>query len=237
MRNRLSWPCSILTCVVALLLVPAVSRGDGGATIGAAPPLALGAVESGGAHYIDFWRVQLYAGDVITFDADLSNYDGDMTFDLFDPSVNEYTVSGAEPAASTTRRESTKQQFTLTSPYTGLGTLAVCQTEGSACTTPEFKEHPFTFTATITHAVSLSVSAPILARRKSLVTVAAKVQSVAGTPEGACLIQGAPVPLTAGICSKRVRVGRGARQTIRVSFVPNDGWQEASAQRHIRLVR
>jgi hypothetical protein len=226
-----------LACLALLLVTPALSVASGGETIGDAPPLNLGTVETGGAHFIDFWRVQLYQGDVITFDADLSNYDAGTIFDLFAPSVNEYTLSHTQAAAATGRLPAEKQQFTLTSPFTGMGTLSVCQTESPDCTVGGFKENPYTFTASVTHAVSLAVSAPILARPRSRVTVSAVVQSPAGSPQGACLIQGIEAPLTGGHCARRVRLGRTGRQTVRVSFVPDDGWQEASGARHIRLAR
>jgi hypothetical protein len=229
---------AVLASLTALLTLPAASFASGAESIAEAPPLALGGVESAGGHYIDFWRTQLFSGDVVTVDADLSTYDADILFNLYAPTVNDYTLSQAEPIAETGYLSGGKQQFTLRSSVTGLGTLAVCRTEDRTCDNGGAgDEPPFTFTASVTHAVSLAIAAPILARPKSRITVSAVVQSPAGTPEGACLIQGAEAPLTDGHCTLRVRLGRSGRQTVRVSFVPDDGWQEASGTRHIRLAR
>jgi hypothetical protein len=134
----------------------------------------------------------------------------------------------------------------LTSPFTGLGTLDVCQGQiGATQSCGLLREQesivpqaePYSFTATVTHATSLQVSAPALARRGSSVTVRASVSSPAGTPAGSCLIQKQIAPVAAGQCARRVRLGRGFRQTIGVGFVGNDGWQAASAHRTIRLAR
>jgi hypothetical protein len=226
-----------LASLTALLIAPAASFASGAESIAEAPPLNLGGVESAGGHFIDFWRTQLFSGDVMTVDADLSSYDGDILFDLYAPTVNDYTLSQAEPLAETGYLSAGKQQFVLRSSVTGVGTLAVCSTEDRTCDNGGAGEPPFTFAASITHAVTLAISAPILARPKSRVAVSVVVQSPAGTPEGACLIQGVEATLTDGHCTGRVRLGRFGRQTVRVSFVPDDGWQEASGTRHIRLAR
>jgi hypothetical protein len=122
------YPLAALASLVALLLIlPAVGMASGGESIASAPSLNLGSLESGGGNYIEYWRVQVYGGDVITVDADLSDNGGDMVFDLFAPSVDDYSFSHAEPLVSSERLRPEKQQFTLKVPSTGLDILAVCR--------------------------------------------------------------------------------------------------------------
>jgi hypothetical protein len=152
---------------------------------------------------------------------------------LYSPSTEDATIRSATPASSqNTQGGANLLKFTI--PFTGLAVLQVMA--NTSCYEID-RIASYTFTATVAHAVSLAISAPVIARPRSLVTVAATVRSVAGTPEGACLIQGIEAPLAGGRCTKPMRLGRSSRQTIRVSFVPGGGWQEASGQRRIRLAR
>jgi hypothetical protein len=73
-------------------------------------------------------------------------------------------------------------------------------------------------------------------RFRSTITVRATISSPAGVPQGNCLIQNQLVPLKDGHCSQRLRLGRGRKQTVGVSFVPEDGWLGAEGHRNIRLV-
>ncbi len=232
---------AIATSVAALLLASAAAA-SGGTSIASAPPLPLGgALETGGGKRGEFWRMQLYGGDRVTIDMELSG--GEYPADLFliAPSINDFTLQGSTPTLDLKARIG-KSQNIMQAPSTGLWTLDICQqTVGSVCTNDgEYfgsAAEPYSFTATVTHATSLRVSAPTLARRASSVTVRATVQSSTGTPQGNCLIQGAVVALAGGQCAKRIRLGHGRRQIIRVSFVPNDGWQASSGHRTIRVVR
>ena len=118
---------AVVASVVAFLLSPAEGLASGGESIASAPQLNLGVVESGGGRMLDFWRVRLFAGDTMTFDVDLSPKNGDVAFDLFDPSVTDYTFDQARNVANYERLNGGKHQFTLQSPFTGLGTLVVCR--------------------------------------------------------------------------------------------------------------
>ena len=220
---------SIPAALAALLLTPGASLAAGGTSIATAPTISYGALEAGGGVEDEFWRMPVSAGDIVTFDIE-EGTGGGIDFRLLSPSINDYTVhqhneDGLDPTGG-------KSQETWRSPFTGIGTLWVVNwRDGSG------NLENFTFIATLTHATSLAISAPSLARRGSTITVHARVSSPAGTPEGACLISGEEATLSAGVCSKRVRLRNGTKQTIHVSFVPNDGWQAASSNRTIHLLR
>ena len=98
---------------------------------------------------------------------------------------------------------------------------------------------PFTFTATVAHATTLSLKAPSLGHRGSLVTVTGQVRSPAGTPQGTCLFpKGAVVALTStGTCSGRVKLGHRRHQRIVARFVPSDGWQAVRTTRPILVIK
>jgi hypothetical protein len=234
---------SITAAIAALLVSPAVGMASGGGSIAAAPLLPLdGSLQTGGGMRGEFWRMQLFGGDKVTIDMELSG--GEYPADLFliAPNVTDFTLQDIHATLDLSARIG-KSQNVMQAPSSGLWTLDICQqTVGHFCS-PYGGEYfgsqaePYSFTATVAHAVSLQVSAPSLARRRSTATVQARVSSPAGTPQGACLIQGAQAPLAGGQCSRRIRLGRGTRQTIHVSFVPDDSWQAASAHRTIRLVR
>ena len=241
---------AVAAALVALLTYPAASLASGGNSVADAPMLAYGQVTGGGGLEQEFWHMQVFSGDVIRFTADLGGAGTTVAnqygFTLYSPEVTDYNLRGA-PAATLTAPSIGKNEFTLRSPFSGIGTLDVC--EGNINTDPcgelavdiitplEHHAEPYTFTATVTHATVLSISAPRLAHRRSVITIRAAVESPAGTPEGTCVIQGAIVPLVGGKCSKRVRVGHGSKQTIKASFVPNDGWQGAAGHRRIQLAR
>lgn len=232
----------------ALAMLPGTAAASGGSSIADAPTLVYGQVTAGGGMKQEFWRLPLYSGDKVTFLANLEarpelGVPG-WGFSLYGPSTTDYTIN-SEGAADDAIPPAAKDRFYLTSPFTGLGTLDVC--EGGLLTsepcgllkTQEYiisAAEPYSFTATVTHATSLEISAPTLAQSGSSVTVRASVQSPAGIPQGNCLIQGAVVPLTAGRCAKHIRLGHGRKQRIGVAFVPNDGWQAASGHRTVRLL-
>ena len=223
-----------LASLTALLIAPTACFAAAGDPIAEAPTIQYGTLEAGGGHIgCEYWRLQTYTGDRISLRwQDIEGGYAPHVY-LYSPAVEDATIRSATAVASG-ETQSGANLVQLTAPFSGLPTLQVMA--NTSCYDLD-QIATYTFTASVTHAVTLAISAPILARPKSRVTVSAVVQSPAGTPEGACLIQGAEAPLTDGRCARRVRLGRSGRQTIRASFVPDDGWQEASGTRHIRLAR
>jgi hypothetical protein len=215
----------------ALLALPAVSLASGGSSIATAPMLNYGSVEAGGGVTNEFWRLPVTQGDHLTFDID-GGTDTNQLFDFIplDPSVTDYTAREHDGDYLEPIRDG-KTQRTWTAPFTGTGTLWVMSA------IQPLPVYPYTFTATVTHATTLVISAPTLARRGTAITVRGSVRSPAGTPEGSCLIAGRAAPVTDGQCTAHLRLGRGRHQGIHVSFVPDEGWQAASASHTIRLAR
>jgi hypothetical protein len=236
----LAFTGATLTCVP-------VADAGGGTTIAAAPQLSYGQLEGGGGTPDEFWRIAAFTGDKLTLPIDW----GQSTLgviDIYGPGVDDYTLSGARAVDGwqSDGQEGGKRQYSFLVPFTGTGTLAICQRNGGGCNqnppsgiNSDTVSEPFTFTVADTHAVSLTLRAPSLARRGSLVTVTGQLRSPAGTPQGSCLFPGevAAAVSSAGTCSGRVRLGQRHRQTIRVQFVPNDGWQATSARRAVRLIK
>jgi hypothetical protein len=225
----------ILASLTFLLIMPTPSFAASGNPIAEAPTIQYGALEAGGGRIgCEYWRLPTYVGDRLTFRwQDIAGEYG-PNVNLYSPVVEDATIRTATPVSSQDTHGGANL-LEYTAPFTGLATVQVMA--NTSCS--EYDQiATYTFTANVTHAVSLTVTAPLLARPRSVVTIAATVQSVAGTPAGACLIQGAEAPLTGGRCSRRLRLGRSRRaQTVHVSFVPADGWQEASGERRIRLAR
>jgi hypothetical protein len=248
MTSKLARQLRSAIAICALLAlpatVPASSQASGGTSIADAPTLAYGQVTAGGGLEQEFWRLQLYSGDKVTFIADLGEnpeFSREWGFALYAPLVTDYTIRGASAADQAESRPG-KSGFFVKSPFSGQGTLDVC--EGgllfkNPCGMQEVlapHADPYSFTATVTHATSLRISAPTLARSGSSVTVRASVESPAGTPQGSCLIGGRLTALTSGKCAKRVRLGHQRRQTITVRFVGDEGWESTSGNRTIRLL-
>jgi hypothetical protein len=220
--------------LLATLLLPSAALASSALPIAEAPTIQYGASETGGGHIgCEYWRLPAYAGDKVTLRWQDIEGEYNPTAYLFGPTVEDATIRTAAPLSSH-GTEGGANLLTFTVPFTGLGVLQVMA--NTSCFEYD-RIASYTFTATDAHAVSLAISAPLLAHPRSVVSVSATVGSVAGTPEGACLIQGYAAPLTGGRCTRRVRLGRSGRQTIRVSFVPAGGWQEATGSRHIRLAR
>jgi hypothetical protein len=235
---------------LALAMLPTAASASGGSSIASAPTLAYGQVAAGGGLQQEFWHLQLYSGDKLTFLADLGSNPEYGTreygFTLYSPSVSDYNLRDATASAEVAP-SSGKNEFVLKSPFSGAGTLDICegvvestrpcgQLGVDVVTLLTGQADPYSFTATVTHATSLEVSAPTLAQSGSRVTIRASVQSPAGTPEGSCLVQKHLVPLVGGRCALRLRLGHTGKQKIGVAFVPNDGWQAASGHRTVRLL-
>jgi hypothetical protein len=243
--RRLAVP---IFCAVSLLAASA-AHASGGESIASAPAVVYRQVMAGGGLEQEFWRMQLYSGDKITFLADLGSNPEygtrEFGFTLYSPSVTDYNLRDAS-ASNEAALNAGKNEFFLKSSFSGVGTLDICEglVESSRpcgqlavdIITPLVKQaDPYSFTATVRHATSLAISAPTIARRGANATIRANLSSPAGTPQGNCLIQRHLVPTVAGRCALRVRLGHGHAQTVRVAFVPDDGWQPASGRRTIRL--
>jgi hypothetical protein len=223
-----------LASFAALLLVPSAALAGSGLPIAEAPTIRYGAIEAGGGHIgCEYWRLPAYAGDQVSLRWQDLQGEYNPTANLFGPTTEDATIRSASPLASD-GTEAGANLLTFTVPFTGLGVVQVVA--NTSCFQLD-RIASYTFTASVLHAVTLAISAPILARPRAVVTVSATVGSDAGTPEGACLIQGFQATLSGGHCSRRLRLGRKGRQTVRVSFVPVNGWQEATGSRHIRLAR
>jgi hypothetical protein len=213
----------VLAALAALVLAPSAAA-SGGSSIADAPALAYGQVSAGGGLEQEFWRVALYSGDKITF---LANLEGEpfreYGFTLYGPAVTDYNLRSAG-SSDEAALSGGKNEFFLKAPFSGTGTLDVCQglvENTQPCgqlavdiITPLLKQaEPYSFTATVTHATSLQITAPTLARPGAIVTVRASVNSPAGTPQGSCLIQGrvAPVAGAPGACGSATGAGRRSR--------------------------
>jgi hypothetical protein len=235
---------------VGALLLPSTAAASGGNSIVGAPTLAWGQVTAGGGVEQEFWHLQLYSGDRITFLAELGSNPEYGTreygFTLYSPSITDYNLRDAG-AANEAALSAGKNEFSLTSPFSGIGTLDVCEgvvESSQPCgelavdiITPLVKQaDPYSFTASVIHATALTIVAPTIARRGSTITVQATVSSPAGVPSGNCLIARRLEPVTSGRCGRRIRLGRGSRQTVPVTYVPEAGWQAAAGHRTVRLV-
>jgi hypothetical protein len=243
MSRRLAVPT-----LCAFLAVVSVARASGGESIASAPTVVYGQVMAGGGMRQEFWRMHLYGGDRVTFIADLGvepqilGGSQEYGFTLYDPSVTDYNIRNVSPATEAAPIGG-KNEFTIQSPFSGLGTLDVCQGNILAddpCGSwwdLDPQADPYSFTATVRHATSLTVSAPTIARSGASVTIRASASSPAGTPQGTCLIQKRLAPLVAGRCSRRIRLGHGRRALVHIAFVPDDGWQAASGHRTIHIAQ
>jgi hypothetical protein len=236
---------ALLAALAVVLVLPSAAHANGGASIAVAPPLPLGQLVSGGGQDTDFWKLSLDGGDKLTIDGTFPGGSEEAAYyfqtDLFAPSVTDFTYFQSSPVAQQQELFG-EDQAVLQAPSSGVYTLAFCEGPESSCSdAPQFSidaaspMNPYTFTATVSHAVSLAISTPTLAARGSTITVRVNLGSPAGTPEGNCLIAGSRATATDGHCTQRVRLGSGHRQTITVSFLGNDGWQNASSHRTIRL--
>jgi Putative Ig domain/Bacterial Ig-like domain (group 3) len=126
----------------------------------------LGNFEAGGAQAVDFWRMDLNAGEqvIVNITPSLQNY---FLFQLFPPSTTDTTLLSATPAVSVgTNNLSSSYAFRITAPYTGDFVLAICQGYGvSDCAGVLYQDQgtnpmsPYTFTTTpIVDPTSTSVS-------------------------------------------------------------------------------
>lgn len=230
-----SWSSLAVAAAALLVFIPS-SLAAGGDTIASAPTIVPGQLQvgTGGArHRPEYWRMDLTQGDQMTVRTDFEDngrQDNGTNLSLFSPAVDDYTLRDAQPVANHEIFVG-KSEFTLTSPFTGLGTIQFC----CGYDIPQ----ALSFTITIAHLTNVLVtSAPRHVTRGHSFRISARVQSPAGTPTGACVFRpvsgrGAhsrgPVPLTDGKCTARVGAGQGRSVRYRVRFEAEEGWRDASA--------
>jgi hypothetical protein len=218
------------------MCLPSGALAEGGKSISEAPPLTLGSTEGAGGPEVIFWRVTLFAGDVLTVDTELPLDSSQTYFNLFSPAVTDYTFEKEVSVAHSEALEFGKHEFTMTSPFTGAGLFVVCGYDHETCRFGGVPVKPLTFVANVTHSTHLTLTAPPIARVHSAIMVRVRVQSPAGVPVGSCLIQGKLLSLHRGECSRRVRLGKQRQQVLRAEFVPESGWQGAKGARKVRTV-
>lgn len=233
----------IAALAITALRAPAADAA-GGTSIASAPLMQPGQLQTGGGNTQEFWRIQLYAGDRMTVQAQNEapeDEDQSDSFELYKPSVNDYSLGNSQPVNDYGNDDLPPglNQFTLTSPFTGEGTIDVCDAQVlDPCPASDPADAPaFSFTVFIAHLTAMSVTGPRYARRGSRVKITGRVSSPAGMPTGACAIDGHFTPLTSGSCSRRVRLGRVRKQIVSIKFLPDGGWQGTSSRQTIHLYK
>ena len=104
------------------IAVPAGATGA--STIATASELPLGSLVVGGGQPIDFYRLELSAGDQIDIVYDMLNQPNCGYLYLFDPTVTDFNLAEAK-AVSGVNVGPGQQSVMLTSSFNGLGTFAV----------------------------------------------------------------------------------------------------------------
>jgi len=234
---KLKPPTRLVACATAIagvaLSLTSAAFASGGASIAEAPTLPVGTLISGGGQpWHQYYRLPLYGSDEVTLDLEMPGAGAcpaALVLSLYQPQVTDYQIEAARPLDSTGWVEPGKHEFKWLSPFTGAGIV-----QASGCNSGIAA---FNLLITVAHQTAVTVHAPTLAKRGSVVIVSAIVQSPAGVPQGTCLIAGRPAPLTNGRCERRVRLRHGHRQTVGAQFVPDDGWQASAGHRTIQLYR
>lgn len=115
----------LLLLLLTAIAVPAAARADGGVSIAAAPDLPIGEQVTGGVARLDFWRLNVTAGDKLVIN--YSSTDGSVIqFCFMQPGVTDYTLVDAscwKPQSTDT--SSTKRQTSRIMPTSGRWTLVV----------------------------------------------------------------------------------------------------------------
>lgn len=207
----------------------APTYASGGADIASAPQLVFGGITSGGGLESEFWRVQLVAGDALTFRWDQQNGETPGV-SLYAPTVDDYRIATTKPLVSHEVGMG-KSEFQLVSPFSGNGTLAVSSS---------FAKSPFSFVATVEHKTAVLVARPpsLVSKPSTRFAVSARVVAEAGAVTGHCLferiigiraVQLASVPIVGGTCKTMARTNSRSPVRFRVSYLPDDGWQASDA--------
>ncbi len=232
------------------ITVPAGATGA--STIATASELPLGSLVVGGGQPIDFYRLDLSAGDQIDIVYDMLSQPNCGYLYLFEPTTTDFNLAEAK-AVSSVNVAPGQQSVTLTSSFNGLGTIADAidgpnssQLRGyPPLETPLLNcsvVTPFSLTATVEHLTQVSFgSLPgYLSSPRQRLRLEAHVQSPAGTPIGTCLFERLEGPLPvrvaqtstrSGICTASIRADRTGSFAYRVTFT-GTGWQTAQATSH-----
>ncbi len=189
-------------------------------TINKASLTPLGNFESGGGLPIDFWHLQLQAGDKVQLALNMpynlccsSSYD----FNLYPPGTTDTKFPQVAPVANVFVDSSTKSVVTLQAPHTGTYTLAICQNVSGDCRSVDSgggtnPMSPYTFTPTLvgghetTTTLFLSASSIKAGNEKKLKLSVKVVARFSGSPTGT-------VTVLAGqkvVCRAKLAKGKGS---------------------------
>lgn len=239
--------------LVALVASAPASAAEGGTSIASAPVVQWGQPEDGiGAHDIPgggssgtdfghaFWRVRVFAGDLITGTG--SEGMPGLCLDsmwLYAPSVKDTSLQRSKPTFETAVKhvgpscDSHRYRWGWRNvPWTGLATIWA---NFAYQQTFEFVVRDAHRTRTRFRSVPRTVRSPDAA-----IGLAASVTSIAGTPIGSCEFgrraQGARrwrevrrVALRRGLCAAALEAGSRGSVRFRVRFLPGRGWLPSSA--------
>jgi len=233
----------------AWVSIAAPAGATGASSIATASELPLGSLVVGGGQPIDFYRLDLSAGDQIDIAYDMLSQPNCGYLYLFEPATTDFNFAEAK-AVSSVNVAPGQQSVTLTSSFNGLGTLADAidgpnssQLRGYApLQTPLLNcsvVTPFSLTATVEHLTQVSfgsLSGHLSSPRERL-RLKAHVQSPAGTPIGTCLferlegslpVRAAQASTRNGVCEASIRANTTGSFVYRVTFT-GVGWQAARA--------
>ncbi|HVE80848.1 MAG TPA: hypothetical protein VNA68_01775 [Candidatus Dormibacteraeota bacterium] len=231
-----NWPCGLMVVLLMVLIlgttVPA--QAAGGDSIATAPAVQYGELTTGGGKKKEFWRLPVYAGDMVTFrwSGNGSGEDPDRSqpvVSFYDPAIDDYKFN---MAIGQGRQETGggKSEFTFTPPSTGLWSMHAANESKS----PEDLMWPFSFIATVEHSTAITfISYPRrVSSPRSKISLTARVQSPAGNPTGMCAFdkiggivrQFAEVPVQGGYCKATFPVKAKRSVRYRVRYLPDNGW-------------
>ena len=124
---------------MALVAVPTAAQAvpsAPGHTIASAGTLSMGGTVSGGGGAVDFWKVQLFGGDVMQLQANLpantccnTNY----RFELFPATTTDANFPQTSPLLDMSVSNSTQAVVDLQAPYNATFIMAVCENIGGDC--------------------------------------------------------------------------------------------------------
>ncbi len=177
----------LVTAAIAAWL-PASALANGAETIRAAPQLPIGQTTTSGwslQHYIpsggngEWWRVEMVAGDKLTIDAEVvstgcGNEKPITELRMYAPSVTDFTLSEAQPAAKIELDEpSPLGELTFVAPLSGDWSLSVG--DGGACATLTYS-----FTARLQHRTTATLNGPRTVRARRSLTLAGTISGATG---------------------------------------------------------
>lgn len=215
------------------------ARANGGETISAAPQLPLNqSTPSGyGKTGREYWRVEMPAGALLTFDGTVTSTceDGNHAeayIYVFPPSTTDFTRRETPGVTDTSLNPNGELRFTA--PYSGNWLLEV---EGGC------GYLAYSFTAKVQDPTHASLTAPHSVRRGKSFAVEG---SIMGAIEGSVVIQllrhhrwitlAPNVPLHGGTFRWETHVSHRGREVFRVNYDGDSGHLPTSAQ-HVVIVR